>query len=82
MATINEVGNLRYQVYSLTKDGELDKPITVPILTKDRANKYFTDCIQCALVSIDENGTIVEVLDKDKTVINKYYKPKVIKRKK
>jgi hypothetical protein len=73
--------NLRYQVYSLTKDGELDKPITVPILTRERANKYFTDCAQCALVSINEYGSIVDILEKNTTplkIINK--KPKIKKR--
>lgn len=73
--------NLRYQIYSLTKDGELEEPITEPILTRDRATKYFSDCVQCAIVSIDEYGTIVEVIDKNKTLINeRNIKPKVIKR--
>ena len=73
--------NLRYQVYALTKDGELKKPLTEPLLTRERANKYFSDCAQCALVSINENGTIVEVLEKDITpleTINK--RPKIKKR--
>ena len=82
MTTINKIDSLRYQVYALTKDGELKEPLTEPLLTREIANKYFTDCTQCALVSIDKNGTIVEVLDKDETVINKHYKPKVIKRRK
>jgi hypothetical protein len=74
--------NLRYQVYSLTKDGELEKPLTEPLLTRDRANKYFSDCAQCALVSINEYGSIVEILEKNTTplkIINK--KPKIKKRK-
>lgn len=73
--------NLRYQVYSLTKDGKLEEPLTEPLLTRERVNKYFSDCTQCALVSIDENGTIVEVLEKDTTpltIINK--RPKIKKR--
>lgn len=81
MATINKVDNLRYQIYSLTSNGELDKPITEPLLTRDRANKYFSDCAHCALVSIDECGSIVEILEKDTTpltIINK--RPKIKKR--
>jgi hypothetical protein len=81
MAKINEIGNLRYQVYSLTSNGELDKPITRPILTKERAHKYFSDCVQCAIVSIDEYGSIVEILEKNTTplkIINK--KPQIKKR--
>lgn len=74
MATINESGNLRYQIYALTSNGELDKPVTRPILTRERANKYFSDCVQCAIVSIDEYGSIIEVLEKNTTplkIINK-----------
>ena len=81
MATINKVDNLRYQVYALTKDGELDKPLTEPLLTREEANKYFSDCTQCAIVSIDECGSIVEILEKDTTpltLINK--RPKIKKR--
>ena len=77
MATVKKIDNLRYQIYSLTTNGELDKPITKPILTRERANKYFSDCVQCAIVSIDEHGSIVEILEKDTTplkIINK--KPK------
>lgn len=80
MATKEESGNLRYQIYSLTSNGELDKPITEPILTRERAYKYYTDCAQCAIVSIDEYGTIVEILEKDTTpltLINK--RPKIKK---
>lgn len=80
MATKEEIGNLRYQIYSLTSNGELDKPVTEPILTRERANKYFSDCGQCAIVSIDEYGTIVEILEKDTTpltLINK--RPKIKK---
>ena len=68
MATINKIDNLRYQIYSLTSNGELDKPITMPILTRERANKYFSDCTQCAIVSINECGSIVEILEKDTTL--------------
>ena len=83
MATINEIDNLRYQIYSLTSNGELDKPITRPILTKERANKYFSDCVQCAIVSIDEHGSIVEIIEKNTEPIktNNNNKPKTIKRK-
>ena len=82
MATINDSGDLRYQIYSLKVNGELNKPITRPILTRERANKYFSDCVQCAIVSINECGSIVEVIDKNETPIkSKNNKPKVIKRK-
>ena len=82
MATINESGNLRYQIYALTSNGELDKPVTRPILTRERANKYFSDCVQCAIVSIDEYGSIIEILEKNTTplkIINK--RPQTKKRK-
>ena len=79
MATIN---NLRYQVYSLKRNGDLDKPITIPILTRERANKYFSDCVQCAIVSIDEHGSIIEIIDKNTEPIKtNNNKPKIIKRK-
>lgn len=81
MTTKEEIGNLRYQIYSLTSNGELDKPVTEPILTKERAHKYFTDCGQCAIVSINEYGSIVKILEKDTTpltIINK--RPKIKKR--
>ena len=82
MAAINDSGDLRYQIYSLKVNGELNKPITRPILTRERANKYFSDCVQCAIVSINECGPIVEVIDKNETPIkSKNNKPKVIKRK-
>ena len=81
MATINDNINLRYQIYSLKVNGELDKPITRPILTRERANKDFNECVQCAIVSINEYGSIIEVIDKNKTLINENNgKPKVIKR--
>ena len=81
MATINDNINLRYQIYSLKVDGELDKPITMPILTRERANKYFSENIQCALVSIDEYGSIVEIIEKNLTPINEINKkPKIKKR--
>ena len=81
MATINDSGDLRYQIYSLKVNGELNKPITKPILTRERANKYFSDCAQCAIVSIDAHGSIVDILEKDTTplkIINK--RPKIKKR--
>ena len=81
MATINDDINLRYQIYSLKIDGKLDKPITMPILTRERANKYFSENIQCALVSIDEYGSIVEIIEKNLTPINEINKkPKIKKR--
>jgi hypothetical protein len=50
-------------------------------LTRERVNKYFSDCCQCALVSIDEYGSIVEIIDKDLTPIKEANKkPKIIKR--
>ena len=64
MATIKSYTDLRYQVYSLKRNGDLNKPITIPILTRERANKYFSDCVQCAIVSIDEHGSIVEIIEK------------------
>ena len=64
MATIENNTNLRYQVYGLDNKGDLSRPFTRPILTKERANKYFNENIQCALVSIDEHGSIVEIIDK------------------
>ena len=80
MTTINDNINLRYQIYSLKVDGELDKPVTRPILTRERANKYFSDCVQCAIVSIDEHGSIVEIIDKNLTPIKETNKkPKIIK---
>ena len=75
------VTNLRYQVYALTKDGELKKPLTEPLLTRERANKYFSDCVQCAIVSIDEHGSIVEIIEKNTEPIKANNKPKTIKRK-
>jgi len=81
MATINDSGDLRYQIYSLKVNGELDKSITRPILTRERANKYFSDCVQCAIVSIDEHGSIVEIIEKNTEPIKANNKPKTIKRK-
>ena len=77
-----EINNLRYQIYSLKVNGELDKPITRPILTRERANRYFNECVQCAIVSIDEYGSIIEIIDKNLTPIKEINKkPKTIKRK-
>ena len=82
MATINDSGDLRYQIYSLKVNGNLDKPITRPILTRERANKYFSDCVQCAIVSIDEHGSIVEIIEKNTELIKaNNNKPKTVKRK-
>jgi len=81
MAAINDSGDLRYQIYSLKVNDELDKPITRPILTRERANKYFSDCVQCAIVSIDEQGSIVEIIEKNTEPIKANNKPKTIKRK-
>ena len=76
------INNLRYQVYSLKINGNLDKPITRPILTRERANKYFSECVQCAIVSIDEHGSIVEIIEKNTEPIKtNNNKPKIIKRK-
>ena len=81
MSIIKSCSNLRYQVYSLKRNGDLNKSITIPILTRERVNKYFSDCVQCALVSINEYGSIVEVIDKNLTSINETNKkPKIIKR--
>lgn len=81
MATIKSYTDLRYQVYSLGRNGDLYKPITRPILTRERANKYFSDCIQCAIVSIDEYGSIVEIIEKNTELIKANNKSKTIKRK-
>lgn len=82
MATIKSYTGLRYQVYSLKGNGDLDKPITMPILARERANKYFSDCVQCAIVSIDEHGSIVEIIEKNTEPIKtNNNKPKTIKRK-
>lgn len=64
MTTIKSYTELRYQVYSLKRNGDLDRPITIPMPTKEVSNKYFSECIQCALVSIDEHGSIVEIINK------------------
>lgn len=75
------MSNLRYQLYGLKTDGSLGKSITIPIYTKERAYRYYRDCVQCALVSINEFGTIVEVIDKNLTPIKETNKkPKTIKR--
>ena len=82
MATIKSYSDLRYQVYSLKRNGDLDKPITIPILTRERANRYFSDCVQCAIVSINEHGSIVEIIERNTTPIKvNNNKPKTIKRK-
>lgn len=79
MATIN---NLRYQVYGLDNKGNLTNPITRPISTKERGYNYFNECVQCALVSIDEHGSIVEIIEKNTSPIKtNNNKPKTIKRK-
>lgn len=73
--------NLRYQVYGLNGDKSLGKPITRPLLSKERAYKYYRECVQCALVSIDEYGSIVDIIDKNTELIkHKNEKPKCIKR--
>lgn len=79
MEKIKSYTDLRYQVYSLKTDGNLDKPITRP-MTMERVYKYYTDCVQCAIVSIDEYGSIVSVIEKNTTplkIINK--RPKIKK---
>ena len=81
MTIIKSHTDLRYQIYSLKRNGNLDKPITMPILTRERANKYFNECVQCAIVSIDEYGSIVEIIKKNTTPIKTNNKPKTIKRK-
>lgn len=78
---IKSYSDLRYQVYSLKRNGDLDKPITRPILTRERVNKYFNECTQCALISIDEYGSIVEIIEKNIESIKADNKPKTIKRK-
>ena len=82
METVTDNTNLRYQVYGLDNKGNLSKPITRPIHTKKRCYRYFNECAQCAIVSIDEHGSIVEIIEKDLTPINETNKkPKTIKRK-
>ena len=81
METVTDNTNLRYQIYSLKRNGNLDKPITIPIHTKKRCYRYFNECAQCAILSIDECGSIVEIIEKDLTPINETNKkPKTIKR--
>lgn len=73
--------DLRYQVYFLKSNGDLGKRITIPISTLERAKRYFDDCRQCALVSIDKHGAIVEIIEKNTTPMNnKNYKPKTLRR--
>lgn len=73
--------NLRYQVYGLDDKGNLSNPVTRPIHTKQRCYSYFNECVQCAIVSIDECGSIVEVIDKNLTPIKETNKKhKIIKR--
>lgn len=82
MSTIKNNTNLRYQVYGLDNKGNLSNrnPITRPIHTKERCYKYFNECAQCAIVSIDEYGSIVEIIDKNLTLINETNKkPKTLK---
>lgn len=82
MATITDNTNLRYQVYGLDNKGNLSNPITRPIHTKERCYRYFNDCAQCAIVSIDEYGSIVEIIKKNAEPIKaNNNKPKTIKRK-
>lgn len=67
--------NIRYQVYGLDDKGNLSFPITKPILTKERCYKYFNECVWCAIVSINEHGSIIEIIDRNTTpteVVNKY----------
>ena len=61
--------NLRYQVYGLDNKGNLSSPITRPIFTKERCYKYSNECVQCALVSIDEHVFIVKIIDRNLTPI-------------
>ena len=80
MTTITDNTKLRYQVYGLDNKGNLSYLITRPIHTKERCYRYFNDCVQCAIVSINEYGSIVEIIDKDLTPIKETNKkPKVIK---
>lgn len=62
----------RYQVYGLDNKGNLSSPITRPISTKERCYKYFNECVQCALVSINEHGSIIEIIDKNLTPKEKW----------
>lgn len=81
MIAIENNTNLRYQVYGLDNKGNLSNPITRPIATKERGYDYFNECVQCALVSIDEHGSIVEIIDRNLTPIKELNnKPKTIKR--
>ena len=81
MATIKDNTNLRYQVYGLDNKGNLSYSITRPIHTKERCYRYFNDCAQCAIVSIDEYGYIVEIIEKNTEPIKvNNSKPKTIKR--
>lgn len=82
METITDDINLRYQVYGLDNKGNLSNSITRPIHSKEKCYSYFNECKQCAIVSIDENGSIVEIIEKNiESIKNNNNKPKTIKRK-
>lgn len=57
--------DFRYQVYGLKKDGSINKPLTTPFERKDIALSYYNECVRCALVRINQYGSIVEVLEKN-----------------
>lgn len=57
--------NFRYQVYSLKDDGSVNKPLTIPFERKDIALSYYNECVSCALVMINQCGSIVEILEKN-----------------
>ena len=57
----------RYQVYDLDNKWNLSSPITRPLSSKERCYKYFNECVQCAIISINECGSIIEIIDKNLT---------------
>lgn len=40
-------------------------PLTMPFESKDIALSYYNECVGCALVMINECGSIVEILEKN-----------------
>lgn len=57
--------DFRYQVYSLKDDGSVNKPLTTPFERKNIALSYYNECVRCALVRINQYGSIVEILEKN-----------------
>lgn len=63
----------RFLLYAVDSKGNLLKAITTAMHGRRLAEKYYSDCENVALVSIDENGAIIEIL---KSKYEKEYKDK------